>query len=125
MNTLEFLDYIPASKDDRHLGVASIKWGGLILRFKAQNRTDGKGFFITTASFKIKDPVTLDEKYVQAFDIDSRSEHDRIINFVTTHVRSRMGMTSVHNVNVDAHYAQQKASLPLEYPEQVQQNLPF
>lgn len=128
MNTLEFLDFTHGTKDDRYLGLVTIKWGGIVLRYKVVQRTDGKGVFATTASFKTKDQITLEDKYVNAFEIDSRSENDRVLQFVVSHAKAKLGMTSVQNPHVDAHYAAQKAqgaSLPLEYPTPVQQNLPF
>jgi hypothetical protein len=94
MNNLEFLDYTP-TPSEKHLGIATIKWGNLILRYKIVPLTKGEGFFAVTASFKVKDPYTNEDKYVHAIDIDSRSEETRVLDFVKSHVKVKLHQTGI------------------------------
>ena len=90
MNNIEFLEYIPVTiENQKHLAVIAVKWAGIVLRFKIMPTKDGNGFYPATASLLVKDNISGEEKYQSAFEIDSRSEHERVLNFVKavyTHV---------------------------------------
>jgi len=128
MIPLDFIEFIPASKDDRHLGIASVKWGGMILRFKIQPTQDQKSYFATPASYKVKDQITQEDKYLHAFEIDSRSEHDRVTNFVKSNVKVQLGHTSVNPgkpMMPPGSGGWAHPTGPATVPEMLQQNLPF
>lgn len=83
MNNIEFIEYIPVTiENQKHLAVVAVKWSGIVLRFKIMPTKDGTGFFPATASVLVKDIISGEEKYQSAFEIDSRSEHERVLNFV-------------------------------------------
>ena len=92
---IQFIDYIQTPNQDKQLGIAAINYGDILLRFKVQQGKDGHGFFISPASHKIGD------RYVGSFEIDSKREHDKIIEMVRENVQTRMN-PSKYKDNVTA-----------------------
>lgn len=91
MQNYEFLGYVP-TPGEKHLGIATIKlWGRLILRFKIIPSKDGTTFFPGCASYKMPDLTGSGDYYAEAFMLDSRSEHQNVMDFIKAHVKKEMG----------------------------------
>lgn len=78
---IKFRKYTQTPTEQKQMGVAEILYGDIILRFKVVNGKDGEGFFLTPASHKIG------ERYYGAFEIDSRSKYDDMLDFVRENVK--------------------------------------
>jgi len=80
---IEFVEYIP-TPGEKALGIATISYGTLLLRFRINPGKDGNGFYALPAAHKIGD------KYVDSFEIDSRREHAKMIDIVRENVQRLM-----------------------------------
>lgn len=94
MNELTFLEWIPGTPEDKHVGIAVIKFGGMILRYKVHEK-NGR-YFLSPGSFKVKDQYTAQDQYIEAFKIDSSYEAERVVNFVLSKVKDQLAKTGVH-----------------------------
>jgi len=92
MDNLQFDSFI-ATPGEKHTGIASIIYQGIIIRYKIQ--LSDKGFLMVFPfATKVKDPITQEEKWLSAVEIDSRSEHKRIEEFIRHHSKIAMNQTS-------------------------------
>lgn len=78
---IKFRKYTATPTEQKQLGVAEILYGDIILRFKIVHGKDGEGFFISPASHKIGD------RYFGAFEIDSKSQYEDLLDFVRENVK--------------------------------------
>lgn len=125
MIPLEFKEFITAGKDDKHLGIVTVLWNGITLRLKIQKTKEGNNMFAAASSFKVTNPITLEDGYILSFEIDSRSEDDRVKKFALSHAKVKLGMTSMQNTNAGSGHAQWTTQAPpMQYPES-QTNLPY
>lgn len=77
----EFLEFVK-TPGEKYVGVAVIRaYGKIILRYKIVPKKDGNGFFPAPASVKIE------EKYEQAFEIDSSYEDKKIREMVMENIK--------------------------------------
>lgn len=132
MIPLEFKEFIAAGKDDGHLGLVKVKWNGIILIYKIATNKKTNVPFAAASSYKTLDPITLEEKYISAFKIDSGDEDDRVRGFALSHAKVNLALTSVKNLNTPSNQPMfpGQSALPMTYPEPVQQqefqgSLPF
>jgi hypothetical protein len=128
MLQLEFKEFIPAGKDDGHLGLVKIKWNGIILIYKMAVKKGTTIPFAAASSYKTTDPITMEDKYLQAFSIDSRDEDERVKAFALSHGKANLKMTSMSNPNAassQAPWPSQSAPLQYSHPVEQQVNLPF
>lgn len=128
MIPLDFLEFTPPSKDDRYLGIVSVKWGGLVLRYKITPTPDGKGYFVNPPKYKTINPITLEDKYLDSFEIDSKMETNRIIDFVKSHAKVHLNQTSVNPskpIMPPGSGGWAHPTGPSNVPDILQQNLPF
>lgn len=132
MIPLEFKEFIPAGKDDGHLGLVKVKWNGIILIYKMAVKKGTDIPFAAASSYKTKDLISMEDKYVPAFSIDSRDEDDRVKAFALAHGKAQLKMTSMTNPNAASTQATSWVTQapPMQYPNPVQQqetqvNLPF
>jgi hypothetical protein len=125
MIPLEFKEFFPAGKDDGHLGLVKVKWNGIILIYKIAVNKKTNIPFAAASSYKTIDPITGEEKFLQAFSIDSRDEDDKVKAFALSHGKAQLKMTSIQNPNTNSWVTQ---APPMQYPNQpqpTQENLPF
>lgn len=92
MNNIEFISFIP-TPGEKALGIASILYNGLILRFKIIQSEKG-GLFVQALSCKVKDPISGEEKWLKAVTIDSNAEHERVDAFIRHHAKIAINSTS-------------------------------
>ena len=111
MNNLAFDSFI-ATPGEKHLGLVSIIYNGIILRYKIVQSEKG-GLMVFAFATKVKDPITQEEKWLKSVEIDSTSEHKRVEEFIRHHAKISMNSTSakpehVQNVTrpMGAMYAQ-------------------
>jgi len=89
MENYKFISYI-ATPTEKHLGIATICFHDkVILRFKVIPNKDGNGFFFGTSAFKISTDGE-DDRYIESFMIDSRSEQELLHEYMRAHVRREM-----------------------------------
>ncbi|HUU86569.1 MAG TPA: hypothetical protein VMX17_02300 [Candidatus Glassbacteria bacterium] len=82
MNEHEFLNYLETPTERYFKGIATVRlYGRIILKYKIVEKKDGTGFFVAPPNYRIP---TGDgsHKYMDAFMIDSRSEHDELLQLV-------------------------------------------
>ena len=82
---MEFLHYIP-TPGEKQLGIASVNYGSLLLRFRINAGKDGTGFYASPSAHKIGD------KYYDSFEIDSRREHEKLMKLIRDNVTALMQM---------------------------------
>lgn len=75
----QFVNYIP-TPGEKQLGIATINYGSVLLRFRINAGKDGTGFYITPSAHK------LGERYFDSFEIDSKREHTRVMNLIRDNV---------------------------------------
>ena len=82
MNEHEFLNYLPTPEEKYFMGIATVRlYGRIILKYKIVEKKDGTGYFVAPPNYRL--PIgDGDYKYVDAFMIDSRSEHDDLLQLV-------------------------------------------
>lgn len=81
---IKFINYTPTPTEQKQMGIAEILYGDITLRFKIVHGKEGDNFFITPASHKIG------ERYYGAFEIDSKSQYNSMIEFVRENVKTKM-----------------------------------
>ena len=82
---IKFESYV-ATPGEKHMGIATVFYGTMLLRFKIQPGKDGNGFYAQAASHKIVENGV--DRYVESFMIDSRIEHMKIMEVVTEGVKA-------------------------------------
>jgi hypothetical protein len=82
---IRFESYVE-TPGEKHMGIATIFYGTLLLRFKIQPGKDGNGFYAQAASHKIVENGV--DRYVESFMIDSRIEHMKIMEMVKEGVKA-------------------------------------
>ena len=87
---IEFVDYT-LTPGEKSLGVATITYGTLLLRFRINAGKDGHGFYPSPLAHKIGD------RYVDSFEIDSRREHAKMIDIVRENVQRSMNPSKPAN----------------------------
>jgi hypothetical protein len=130
MNNLEFLDYI-ATPGESYMGVAEVKWNGLILRYKiVPNKTGDGTWFPTMAAYKVRSAInssTGKDEYAKSVEIDSNTDQKKVIDFVTSHVKVRLHQTGIKTGQ--SSMPPVTPSLPAAWgiapPLPVQESLPF
>ncbi len=80
---IEFVDYTP-TPGEKSLGVATINYGPILLRFRINAGKDGHGFYPSPLAHKVGD------KYVNSFEIDSSREYTKILEVVRENVQRAM-----------------------------------
>lgn len=80
---LEFLSFSPAGKDEKYLGLASILVDGVRFLYKVATAKNG-GIFVAPPAIKLND------KWIDAFLFDSRTQNEQIIEFTRKHVMEQM-----------------------------------
>lgn len=79
--SLEFLGFVP-TPNEKYLGLASVRLNRMIvLRFKIVQKKDGSGIFPAVGG-ATKIPDASGDRYVNAFDLEMRSEEDAVRSFV-------------------------------------------
>ena len=95
MNDLEFVSYTP-TRAEKNLGIATIRYGGIYLRFRVSPGKDGRGFFCSPPAIKsIHDSLTGKDRYEDAWMVDSRYENDRIKDFARANVEAALKGSSI------------------------------
>lgn len=88
-----FIKYEPI-ENESFLGIATVSYlGRLILRYKISPTKDGKSFFASAASYKMKRDG--EDVYVPCFMIDSRIEEDEIREIVRSGVKEYLNIHSL------------------------------
>jgi hypothetical protein len=78
---LEFIGFVPTPLE-KYLGLASVRLNRMIvLRFKIVQKKDGSGIFPAVGG-ATKIPDASGDRYVNAFDLEMRSEEDAVKEFV-------------------------------------------
>lgn len=97
MSNYKFLNFIPQKNDPKCFGVAEIlAFDKIVLRYKIIPRKDNSGYFPATSSIKVVE--FGQEKYINAFTIDSNYENQQIVDLVMKNVKSHMGGNSQNNI---------------------------
>jgi len=115
---IQFLGYTP-TPNEKHLGIASVKIHGIILKYKIVPTKDGKGSFPCAPSYKITDEQG--ERYVSAFMLDSVSENEEIITIIKQNVRKYMDGSNSSNGG----YTSNQQSGPVHRPSEAAQPRPI
>lgn len=84
---IEFIKY-EESKNEYQLGIATIRYEGIVLRYKIVSRKEGVGYFPAVASYKVDREGQ--PEYLKAFVVDSRSVEEEIENTIREGVRKHM-----------------------------------
>jgi hypothetical protein len=84
---IQFIDYVEV-KNEKYLGIATIMYNNMLLRYKIQPKKETKGFYAKPAVHKITENGV--DRYVDSFVIDSRIENDKIIKLIQEEVTRRM-----------------------------------
>ena len=129
MIPLEFKEFYPAGKDDGHLGLVKVKWNGIILIYKIAVNKKTNIPFAAASSYKTIDPISMEEKFLQAFAIDSRDEDDKVKAFALAHGKAQLKMGSMSNPNIAPVQSTSWVTQapPMQYTNTAEQqgNLPF
>lgn len=81
---IKFMEYVE-TPTEKHLGIATIMYGSMLLRFKIQPGKDGQGFYAQSASHKVTE--NGQDKYLESFLVDSRIEHGKMMDIVREGVK--------------------------------------
>lgn len=87
MDDFEFLNYLQTPDEKYFMGIATTRiYGKIVLKYKIVQKKDNSGYFIAPPNYRL--PVKEDgtHKYIDAFLIDSRTEHDLLLEFIRKHV---------------------------------------
>lgn len=131
MLTLEFIEYKAPMAGDKHFGIVTVMRGDVTYRFKITQRTDGTSLFPSTASFKAWDKEKGKEGYDHAFELDSKSESERLNKFVMAKYMENKDIKGGIQMQGSIHSPPNAfTSTPMSYPDPVQQQqfqekLPF
>ncbi len=83
MNDIEFLNYLPTPEEQYFMGIATVRlYGRIILKYKVIEKKDGSGFFVASPNYRLPLGENGDLKYVDAIMLDSRMEHDELMNII-------------------------------------------
>lgn len=118
MNDFEFINYLETPDEKYFMGIACVRlYGKIVLKYKIVERKDGSSFFIAPPSYRLPLPNSEDFKYIDAFMIDSRMEHEELQDFIRSHVDKHMNS---HSVNQPQQQQQQPPPPSLQHQEQQQ-----
>jgi len=81
---MEFIDF-KKTPGEKHLGIATIKYNGIILRYKIIPTKDGKNCFAAPSAYKVTE--NYEDRYIPAFVIDSQTDDQRVKDFMLGKVR--------------------------------------
>ena len=79
MNDLRFIKY-QETPNEKYVGIMTIMVKGIILRYKIVKTKDGNSLFPAAASYKINEGD--EDKYINAFCMDSQSEQELLMDFL-------------------------------------------
>lgn len=99
---IKFIDYTPTPTEQKQMGIAEITYGELTLRFRINRANEGEGFYVTPAAHKVG------ERYVSAFEIDSKKAYTAMLDFVRDHVR--------HAINPHKEMPKSASAFDTEFP---------
>ena len=71
MNHMEFISY-QAVHGQKYLGIATVNYNGVMLRFKIVSNKDGTGYFPAAASYNVGSEGQ--DRYIAAFAVDSNTQ---------------------------------------------------
>src|ERR1700684_1909272 len=73
MNHMEFVNY-QAVHGQKYLGIATVNFNGVMLRYKIVSNKDGTGYFPASASYNVGSEGQ--DRYIAAFCIDSNTQNE-------------------------------------------------
>lgn len=73
MSQMEFVSY-QAVQGQKYLGIATVNFNGVMLRYKIVSNKDGTGYFPASASYNVG--TEGQDRYIAAFCIDSNSQNE-------------------------------------------------
>lgn len=101
MSEIEFLKY-EEFKTDYQMGIATVRYGKVILRYKVVQKKDGSGYFPSAASYKVTDHG--EDKFLKSFTVDSRADEEEIEQAIRSGVKIFMTQSCVAPKLTQNHY---------------------
>ncbi len=80
MTDIKFLNYNKSADEKYYTGVVTVRvWGKIDLAYRIIKNKEGNHFPASASTKVLGEP---EEKYIEAFSIDSRSENAQVLEFV-------------------------------------------
>lgn len=73
MNQMEFVNF-QAVQGQKYLGIATVNFNGVMLRYKIVSNKDGNGYFPAAASYNVGTEGA--DRYITAFCLDSNTQNE-------------------------------------------------
>lgn len=73
MNQMEFVSF-QAVQGQKYLGIATVNFNGVMLRYKIVSNKDGNGYFPAAASYNVGTEGA--DRYITAFCLDSNTQNE-------------------------------------------------
>jgi len=105
MNQMEFVNF-QAVQGQKYLGIATVNFNGVMLRYKIVSNKDGNGYFPAAASYNVGTEGA--DRYITAFCLDSNTQNEILKELIMERVGQYFA-----NAN-----RTQSAPPPINYPIQ-------